>query len=98
MIPFDVVVWILSVVGVIGFLLIGRRVWWAWYINAVVQLIWILYWIFIAKSIGPIVGNILTILVFIQNSWRWSKEYHNNKNTKDRNKLSKFLDTGRDLR
>lgn len=67
--------WSLGAVSIVGFLLIGRRVWWAWYVNVFAQVIWIMYW-FMADNYGPIVTNVVYILVFVQNSIMWSREYH----------------------
>lgn len=97
-IPFEVASWILGAVAVIGFLLIGRRVWWAWYINAFVQLLWVVYWVFIGKNPGPIITNVVYIMVFAQNSIKWSREFHTNKNVSNRNQLSRFLNTKGDIR
>jgi hypothetical protein len=73
--PIALASWILGAGSVTGFLLIGQRVWWAWYINVVVQALWVAFWVW-QGDVGPIITAIVYILVFIQNALRWSHEYH----------------------
>lgn len=66
--------WILSFVGVSGFLLAGRKVWWAWYINIFCQVLWFAY-AFITEQWGFIVGGVFYGAVFSLNAYKWTKEH-----------------------
>lgn len=72
--PLAIGSWVLGAGSVLGFLLIGQRIWWAWYINVCVQFLWIVFWIW-QRELGPIITCVIYILVFVQNSVRWSREY-----------------------
>lgn len=72
--PLALASWIFGSASVIGFLLIGQRVWWAWYINVFVQVCWVVFWVWRGEY-GPIITSVIYILVFVQNALRWSREY-----------------------
>lgn len=76
---FEIASWILGALAVVGFSLIGRGVWWAWFVNILCQMIWIVYWAYLGRP-GPIITNVVYILVFIQNAYRWNQTYHKEKN------------------
>lgn len=65
--------WGLSLIGVAGFLLAGRKVWWAWYINIVNQIVWTAYSI-ITEQWGFLVGVVVYTVVFAKNAHRWTAE------------------------
>lgn len=88
---FAVCSWILGAVSIAGFLLIGRRVWWAWFINIVAQIAWIVFWS-TSGDPRPIVTSVVYIVVFAQNAFKWSKEYHSK--TDERKPVGSFLDSG----
>lgn len=66
--------WLLTAVGLIGFILAGRRVWWCWYINVGCQVLWFGYAI-ATRQYGFIASAIVYSAVFIQNARKWSKEH-----------------------
>ena len=66
--------WLLSVVGVAGFILAGRKIWWAWYINIACQILWFAYAI-ISDQLGFLVGAFFYTAVFVRNAYLWTKEH-----------------------
>ena len=66
--------WVLSLVGVYGFWLAGRKVWWAWYVNIVNQVIWTAYAI-VTEQYGFLVGVAVYTVVFTRNAHRWTTEH-----------------------
>ena len=66
--------WVLTVVGITGFILAGRKVWWSWYINIACQVLWFAYAI-ITKQYGFIIAAILYTIVFSKNAIAWTKEH-----------------------
>lgn len=66
--------WLLTVVGVTGFILAGRKVWWCWYVNIACQGLWITYAI-VTKQWGFIVASLVYTVVFAQNALKWTREH-----------------------
>lgn len=67
--------WVLTAVGVTGFILAGRKVWWAWYVNIGCQALWLAYAI-TTHQWGFIVASVVYTAVFTQNATRWTRERH----------------------
>lgn len=66
--------WILTIVGLTGFILAGRRVWWCWYINLGCQVLWFAYAL-TTRQYGFIASALVYSAVFTQNARKWSKEH-----------------------
>lgn len=64
----------LTAVGLFGFWLAGRKVWWAWYINIACQFIWLPYAI-VSKQWPFIVASIFYFVVFSRNAIKWTREH-----------------------
>lgn len=65
--------WALTLIGVSGFLLAGRKVWWAWYVNIANQALWLAYSL-LTEQWGFLVGVVIYLWVFIGNARRWTAE------------------------
>lgn len=83
--------WVLSIVGVMGFLLAGRKVWWAWYVNIACQGLWFTYAI-VSEQYGFFVGAFFYLAVFVINAYKWTKEHYHptTKTTLDMVKLGEI--------
>ena len=66
--------WLLTVVGIAGFVLAGRKVWWAWYVNIGCQALWIGYAL-ATKQLGFIASALLYTVVFSRNAAAWTREH-----------------------
>lgn len=66
--------WLLTAVGVTGFVLAGRKVWWAWYVNIACQFLWLAYALITAQY-GFIVASGVYFVVFTRNAIRWTREH-----------------------
>lgn len=66
--------WVLMAVGLVGFHLAGKKIWWAWYVNIANQIIWFVYSI-VTEQWGFLVGTFFYMYVFVQNAYRWTKEH-----------------------
>jgi len=66
--------WVLSIVGLAGFFLAGKKVWWAWYVNIANQVLWTAYAL-IAEQWGFLVGTVFYFVVFTRNAYLWTKEH-----------------------
>jgi len=66
--------WLLTGVGITGFILAGRNFWWAWYVNIACQGLWFVYAI-ISHQYGFIAASLLYTVVFSQNARTWTKEH-----------------------
>jgi hypothetical protein len=69
--PWD---WILTAVGLAGFILAGRRVWWCWYVNLACQGLWMAYAI-ATEQYGFIASALLYTVVFGRNAVAWTREH-----------------------
>ena len=65
--------WVLTAVGLTGFILAGRKIWWAWHINIACQVLWFTYAI-VTEQYGFVVAALVYTVVFTQNATRWTKE------------------------
>lgn len=74
--------WILGFVGIAGFILAGKKVWWTWYINIAAQGLWITYAI-VTNQPGFLVSAIVYTAVFSRNAYLWTKERHISEKAKD---------------
>jgi hypothetical protein len=66
--------WVLGAIGICGFILAGRKVWWAWYINIANQFIWLAYSI-VTQQWGFLVLSVFYFIVFSKNAYDWTKEH-----------------------
>ena len=66
--------YVLTVVGLVGFILAGRKVWWCWYVNVACQALWFTYAI-MTKQYGFIVASVVYTVVFTQNAIKWTREH-----------------------
>lgn len=80
--------WILGGVGIVGFILTGRKIWWSWYINVGCQALWFLY-AFATTQYGFIATAIVYTVVFGKNALSWTREHRNKKSEESQNDLVK---------
>ena len=66
--------WALTAVGLLGFWLAGRKVWWSWYVNIANQVVWIAYSVLTAQW-GFLVGAAFYTVVFVKNAVTWTREH-----------------------
>lgn len=66
--------WLLTIVGLAGFILAGRKIWWCWYINIACQALWFTYAI-VTEQYGFIVASIAYTIVFTKNAISWTKDH-----------------------
>lgn len=68
----DTFSWIVTIVGLIGFELAGRKVWWAWYINIANQFAWVAFAL-ITGYHAFLLGTAFYFVVFCKNAYLWTK-------------------------
>lgn len=66
--------WVLTVVGLTGFILAGRKVWWCWHVNLACQALWLAYAL-ATQQYGFIAAACVYSVVFTQNARAWTKEH-----------------------
>lgn len=71
--------WVMGVIGIFGFLLAGRKVWWAWYVNIACQALWITYAI-VTNQPAFFMTALFYVGVFSRNAYLWTKEHRKYKN------------------
>lgn len=67
--------WILTGVGLTGFVLAGQRVWWCWYINVGCQVLWLAYGLSDPSRYGFVLGAVVYSIVFTRNAVKWTREH-----------------------
>ena len=80
--------WVLGSIGVVGFILAGKKIWWAWYVNIGNQFIWAAYAI-VTQQWGFIVMTVVYFVVFIRNAIAWTKEHRQRKRDEEKYGISK---------
>lgn len=71
----EILSWITLVIGVLGFWLSGKKLWWSWYVNLANQAIWFLFAI-ISGYYAFLVAAIFYTIVFTRNAYLWTKEHY----------------------
>ena len=66
--------WVVTIVGLIGFHLAGKKIRWAWYVNIANQVLWVIFAV-ISQQWGFLVGAGFYLAVFIKNAVSWTKEH-----------------------
>lgn len=66
--------WLLSIVGLVGFFLAGKKVWWAWYVNILNQVFWLVYSL-ITGQLGFLVSTFFYAALFTKNAIAWTREH-----------------------
>lgn len=66
--------WLVTIVGVVGFYLAGKKVWWAWYVNIANQVLWLIFAV-VTEQWGFLIGIPLYMSVFVKNAYDWTKEH-----------------------
>lgn len=71
----DNVYWsyILTIVGLLGFIAVGRKIWWAWFVNLGCQILWFTYSI-VTQQWGFLIGAVAYTLIFSLNAYKWTRE------------------------
>lgn len=64
--------YILTGIGLAGFVLAGSKVWWSWYVNIANQALWFAY-AYITEQWGFLVGTFIYTYVFVRNAYLWTK-------------------------
>jgi hypothetical protein len=65
--------WILTAIGLAGFFLAGKKIWWAWYVNIANQAVWLAYSL-ITQQWGFLVGVVAYTIIFTKNAIAWTKD------------------------
>ena len=68
----DLFSWIVTLVGVTGFWLAGKKIWWAWYVNIANQILWIAFAL-ISGYEAFLVGTAFYLVAFVRNAYLWTK-------------------------
>jgi hypothetical protein len=66
--------WVVTLVGLFGFWLAGRKVWWAWYVNIANQLAWVAFAL-VTDYYAFLLGTVFYLVVFIRNAYLWTTEH-----------------------
>lgn len=66
--------WILTAVGLAGFFLAGKKVWWCWYVNIANQVLWFTYAV-LTEQWGFLIGVFAYLFVFTKNAIEWTREH-----------------------
>lgn len=66
--------WIVTILGLIGFWLAGKKLWWSWYINIANQIAWVIFAV-ITDYYAFLVGTAFYFIVFSRNAYLWTKDH-----------------------
>lgn len=74
--------YVLTIVGVTGFYLAGKKVWWAWYVNIACQVLWLAYALVTAQY-GFLLGVLVYSVVFTKNAMVWTEAHRIQKSNEE---------------
>ena len=66
--------WALGIIGVVGFWLAGKKIWWSWWVNVACQALWVFYAV-TTKQYGFLVATAVYAWVFTGNAVSWTREH-----------------------
>ncbi len=66
--------YVITAIGLLGFWLAGKKVWWCWYVNIFNQALWFIYGA-ATEQWGFVVGTFFYTVVFIRNAIAWTDEH-----------------------
>lgn len=66
--------YVVTIIGLIGFYFVGKKMWWAWYINIFNQVLWAVYAI-VTEQWGFLIGVAFYTTVFVKNAIEWTEEH-----------------------
>lgn len=87
--------WALSIVGLAGLFLAGKKIWWAWYLNIAGQALWFAYAI-VTEQYGFLVAAFGYTFVFAKNAIAWTKEHFDENEGWDFNEYAHLQEMMRD--
>jgi hypothetical protein len=70
--------YVFTFLGLAGFWLAGRKVWWCWYINIVNQFLWTAFAL-ITGYYALIIGSVFYFVVFTKNAIQWTRDHFQEK-------------------
>jgi len=70
----QVLTYIFTFLGLLGFWLAGRKVWWCWYINIFNQFLWTAFAL-ITGYYALIIGSVFYFVVFTKNAIQWTRDH-----------------------
>jgi len=65
--------WIMTSVGFIGFIFVGQKKWWGWYINLACQILWAAY-AFVTGQPAFLAFAAAYFVIFARNAYKWTKD------------------------
>lgn len=65
--------WVVGVVGLIGFVFVGKKEWWAWYINLACQILWATYALVTGQP-AFLATAAVYFVIFARNAYLWTKD------------------------
>lgn len=77
--------WLVTIIGLVGFVLAGRKVWWSWYVNLGCQALWVIYAL-ASNQPAFLVSAAVYIIVFGRNAFSWTVEHNNRKHLTDQSR------------
>lgn len=69
---------VVSIVGVVGFWLAGKRVWWSWWLNLANQALWTVLAV-VTQQWGFFIGIVIYTPIFLRNAIVWTREHGQDK-------------------
>ncbi|ASM62342.1 hypothetical protein SEA_NIGHTMARE_66 [Arthrobacter phage Nightmare] len=69
----QVLTWVMSLVGFIGFIFVGQKKWWGWYINLVCQILWATYAL-VTGQLAFLAFAAAYFVIFARNAFKWTKD------------------------
>lgn len=69
-----IMTWLVTIVGLTGFFLAGRKIWWSWYVNIGCQVLWVIYAITSQQYVFILAATCYTV-VFTKNAISWTKAH-----------------------
>lgn len=82
--------YLITAVGLFGFYLAGKKVWWCWYVNIINQVLWFTYgWV--TDQWGFVLGTFFYTFVFVKNAISWTKEHNRTKRNIAPNPLKNII-------
>lgn len=73
--------WVLAIIGITGMVMVGRKMWQAFVVLILVEILWAIYSIQ-TKQYGFILGSTAYITVHVISTRRWRRESRKNRSVR----------------
>lgn len=75
--------YLITAIGLLGFWLAGKKIWWCWWVNVGNQVAWTIFAV-VTGYYAFLIGTAFYFFVFTKNAIQWTREHYRGKDEPER--------------